>query len=127
MESRILIAQPEGTTFPRGLAPPPSPARPPSSQPAPARPPENTSASPAQGPTPPPAPADDPIGSGGFITAPRSFKVLVCVAQHLVDKYSWNKPEPASKMAAFKSVAAQISSQSPSRIGVTGSWRGNSI
>jgi hypothetical protein len=73
-------------------APPPEPAKP-------EAPPAADSAS--------TAPADDPIGSGGFISAPTTFSVLLCVQQDLVDKQSWNQPDAGSKMDYFKGAIGQ--------------------
>jgi hypothetical protein len=56
-------------------------------------------------PTPPARsapPADDPIGGGGFITPPSSFKAMLCVPRNLVEQDAWDHPESGSKMDAFK-------------------------
>jgi hypothetical protein len=51
-------------------------------------------------------PDDDPIGSGGFITPPTSFNVMLCVPADIANDSSWSSPEAGSKMAAFKNLAA---------------------
>jgi hypothetical protein len=81
-----------------------TPVSPPATPPAPATP----TTAPTPPPPPPPPPEDDPIGGGGFITPPSSFKALLCIPQDLVDTYSFNDPDPGSKMEAFKDLAASF-------------------
>jgi hypothetical protein len=52
----------------------------------------------------PAPPADDPIGGGGFITPPSSFKAMLCVPRNLVEQDAWATPKSGSKMDAFKRV-----------------------
>jgi hypothetical protein len=62
---------------------------------------------PAPAPAPPPAspaPVDDPIGSGGFISAPSTFNVMVCIERPLIDRQAWDNPRPRTKMQAFKTM-----------------------
>jgi hypothetical protein len=72
------------------VAPPPPKVVTRSSQPAP--------------PARPAPPADDPIGGGGFITPPSSFKAMLCVPRNLVEQEAWDHPESGSRMDAFKRV-----------------------
>ena len=72
------------------VAPPPPKVVARSSQPAP--------------PARPAPPADDPIGGGGFITPPSSFKAMLCVPRNLVEQDAWDHPESGSRMDAFKRV-----------------------
>jgi hypothetical protein len=55
-------------------------------------------------PARPDPPADDPIGGGGFITPPSSFKAMLCVPRKLVEQDAWDHPESGSRMDAFKRV-----------------------
>jgi hypothetical protein len=78
------------------VAPPSPKVVPRPSQPAPPSQPAS-SARPAP-------PEDDPIGGGGFITPPSSFKAMLCVPRNLVERDAWEHPESGSRMDAFKRV-----------------------
>ena len=71
-----------------------------------APPPPKVVTQPSQ-PAPPARPAppdDDPIGGGGFITPPSSFKAMLCVPRNLVEQDAWDHPESGSPMDAFKRI-----------------------
>lgn len=107
---------PAGSNSPAARAPQAPPAAPAAARvianpPAAPTPPKVvTRPSPPVPPTPPAAPArpappdDDPIGGGGFITAPSSFKAMLCVPRNLVEQEAWDRPASGSRMDAFQRV-----------------------
>lgn len=95
-------------TLPSAGQSPPAPAQAPPAQvaAAPAPAPATPAATPAAASNTPP-PQDDPVGAGGVISPPASYRLLLCIEQSLATNEVFNAPYPGSKMDTVKGMIAR--------------------